>query len=129
MRKTMICLVLLLCSLSAFGQKPVLWNIVAFKHLSGTKNTNAVILTTANTTQVYRLSAYISATQGTWTLRFLWNDSNGSAASATVDAVAGTYSSTQQTVVIFSPEVNVPVPLNVEGTGNYNGAFTIERLQ
>lgn len=138
MRKPTICLLLLLCSLAAFGQSQPQWRVVQSIILPNqTAPITQTTLFTPTEAGLYRLTVYISATALSsgeeWSFGLIWTDLvEQNPFTLTVSAVRngpGTITS------IFSPRRNTPVSFQVEAenspppNSHYNLAFTVEQLK
>jgi hypothetical protein len=133
MRKAMLIgLLMMVCSLAAFGQSQPQWVVVYSAVLFG--QTEAIPQTTAftptETNGVYRLSACLSNpddAHNTPIFILTWGKISPNTPSATLDGG-------QQITVVFTPKAGVPLSYSVKGsrqgaTGDYDLAFTIEQLQ
>lgn len=139
MCKGTLCLLVVLSLWAATSwQHQPQWRVVVEQHMmGGTQPISDAPIFTPERTGVYRLSAYCSASgpanKSGWSFLFIWNDLPGNPASADVSCIADFFQSAEQAVVIFSPQVGVPVRLRGEDSGDksstYNAAFTIEQLQ
>jgi hypothetical protein len=130
MRRTTTCLLLLLCSLAAFGQSKAQWTVI--RHMALTGQSAPIPKTTIFVPAepgFYRLSAYISESSNKgWFLRFNWIDLSG--ADQTLDVNPTGESVAQIGSYVFVPVTGVPVSYLVEGSASeYNIAFTIEKLK
>lgn len=132
MRKTTICLLLLLlCSLAAFGQAEPQWKVVKHGILIHQAAGSSSALFTPTTTGLYRMSAYLSAsdTVSNWQVRLLWTDFGGLPQDYVQSFAAG---APPIGSFLFVPKAGTPVIYIVEGndpTKPYNIAYTIEGLQ
>jgi hypothetical protein len=133
MRKTTIGLLLLLCSLAAFGQNEPQWKVV--RHGILTDQTAPILSTpifTPTKTGIYRMSAYISLngfTISDWEMAIFWTDLGGSVQTYQASPEGGTQ---RIETFMFIPKEGTPVEYYVSGndpTRPYNIAFTIEQLQ
>jgi hypothetical protein len=136
MRKTTICLLLLLSSLAAFGQSELHWTVV--KHVILTSQSAAIPRTTIFTPTkpgFYRLSAYISTAgqYASWNLEFYWTDAAGEATNVYINAETGPCSGGQnctaaQMSYVLVPQAATPVSYAVvpydTPAGAYNIVFT-----
>jgi hypothetical protein len=132
MRKTTICLLLLLlCSLAAFGQAEPQWKVVQHGALIHQTTGNGMTLFNPSTTGIYRMSAYISASEANtnWRVRLGWVDFGGLPQAYVQPFAPG---APQIGSFMFVPKAGTPVTYIVEGndlSATYNIAFTVEKLQ
>jgi len=128
MRKATMCLLMLLCSLPAFGQNQRQWKVVRHRAVAGlTVKIPLTTLFTPTKPGFYRLCAYISSTGGikTWQLDWQWTDIAGTLLEGSI--VGGNPS---QVVFLLVPKGGTPVVYSTEGQGgSYNIVYTIEQLQ
>ena len=138
MRKATLCLVVLLCSLAAYGQKQPQWRVVKsvslFDQSEPIPNT---ILFTPSTFGVYRLSGYMAGTnlQSGTALEFFmsWTDASGSPESSSM-VVQNQIPSETINPTVFTVHPGTPVVYDVEAAPppvgyTYILVLTVEKLQ
>ncbi len=129
MRKATICLLLLVCSLAAFGQNEPQWRVVKTGVLVKSNQTGFATLFTPQVSGLYRITGYISTNEGgqEFGVTFAWTDVSGFSAGSTLTA---TFGNPAQIVLPFFPSAGTPATYFITGTvGTYNLAYTIEQLQ
>jgi hypothetical protein len=139
MRKaTMICLLVLLCSLAAYGQRQPQWRVVKSVILfDQTEPISDTIFFTPPTIGVYRLSGYMAGSnlQSGTALEFsiTWTDLSGSSESNGMIVQNGTLSETINPSV-FTVRPGTSVVYHVQATPppvgyTYILVLTVEKLQ
>jgi hypothetical protein len=139
-RKTTICLLVLLCSVAALGQKQPQWKVV--QSLALTNETAPIPQTTLfrpNRSGVFRLSVYMSGEGGTpggdWDLSLGWTDLTGASSDfGELQVFTGGANWTQHSPSMLSMQPNTPLLYEVDAVGNtsgsdYNLVITIEQLE
>jgi hypothetical protein len=130
MRKTtMLCVLMLVGSLTAFGQSPVQWKVVqSLVLIRQTVPAQETTVFTPSEAGVYRISVYWSETGKGSNQQFTlsWTDITGSAQELGMSGVGPSRSSP----FVFIPKIGTPITYVGSGSiGVYNVAFTIEQLQ
>jgi hypothetical protein len=130
MRKTtMLCLLMLVGSLTAFSQSQPQWKIVhSLILIRQTVPVQETTIFKPSEAGVYRLSAYWSETGKGSNQQFTlsWTDITGSAQELSMSGVGPSRSSP----FVFIPKIGTPITYVGSGsTGVYNVALTIEQLQ
>jgi len=129
-RTTMIGLLMLVCSLAAFGQdQPPQWKVVhSLVLIRQTVPVPETRVFTPTEAGVYRVSAYWSETGKGSDQQFTlsWTDVTGSAQELSMSGVGPK----PPALFMFIPKIGTPVTYVGSGSvGVYNLAFTIEQLQ
>jgi hypothetical protein len=139
MRKAAICLLLLMCSLAAHGQKQPQWRVIQSVVLKD--QTEPIPPTTLFTPQaegVYRMSGLMSATpmQSGKVLDFYFSWTDVSGQDGEINMRVGNQFLLQSTnTTVFSVRPNTPVIYRVQASSpppvdyKYTLIFTIEQLQ
>lgn len=138
MRKTTVYLLVLLCSLAAYGQKQPQWRVVkSVSLLDQTEPISDTILFTPPTIGVYRLSGYMAGTnlQSGTALEFYisWTDVSGTPGSSSI-VVQNQIPSGTINPTVFAVRPGTPVVYHVQATPppvgyTYILVFTVEKLQ
>jgi hypothetical protein len=138
MSKTTVCLLVLLCSLAAHGQKQPQWRVVkSVSLLDQTEPISDTTWFTPPTFGVYRLSGYMAGTnlQSGTALEFIisWTDVSGTTGGSSIvlsnQLPSGTINPT-----VFSVRSGTPVVYHVQATPppvgyTYILVLTVEKLQ
>jgi hypothetical protein len=129
MRKTtVICSLILVCSLLAFGQGQSQW-VIAYSQVLTDQTTpiQETVIFTPTQSGVYRLGAYFSRSgPGTQDAFWRWIDITGHAQTLQFTVSSG---SEENGAYLIFPKAGTPVTYGVGGTGTYNLAYIIEQLQ
>jgi hypothetical protein len=115
MRKAVICLLVLLCSFAAYGQKQPQWKVVQEVTLFNQDSPiSQTVLFVPDAAGRYRYTAYISANGAPqnvgWDLDLSWTDLTGLAGGVVIGAYLNAGASSQQLgTYAFTPKSGTPV--------------------